>query len=211
MLGRRGKHRVLAEVPASRGASSRPGAHGRAELAAFSSLAQALEGSDAVCTTGPDRSAVALGLATAALAGGRRVALLECDLAAPTLAASLGLTVSPGLHEYLCGEDEARQILQPLVLAGPASGRAIDPLACIVAGAPEPSPAALLASAECRHAVEKLRRAYDLLVIAGPPLGPDPEPLRAVAGLVETTVACGTRAEIPRRPPVSLGGLVVVG
>jgi hypothetical protein len=208
---RRWKHRVLAEVPAPADSSSRPGAKGRAELAAYSHLAQALGSSGAVCTTGPDRSAVAIGLATAAVAEGGRVALLECDLAAPTLARALRLAPTPGLHEYLRGGAEAGQIVQPLVLAGPASGRAAEPLACVAAGAAEASPADLLASAECGHAVEKLRRAYELLVVVGPALGPDPDPLRAVAALVETTVACGGRAEVPRRPPVRLDGVVVVG
>lgn len=211
MLGRRGSQRVLAEIPSQQGTGSRPGAQGRAELEAFSRLAGALDGSRAVCTTGSARSKVGLGLAAAAVSEGRRVALLECDLATPAVASSLGLASSPGLHEYLRREDEARGILQPLVLAGPASGRATEPLACIVAGSPEPLPASLLGSSECRHAVEKLCRAYELLVIVGPPLGPDPEPLRAIAGLVETTVACGSKAEVPRRPPVPLRGLVVVG
>jgi Mrp family chromosome partitioning ATPase len=210
MLGRRRRQAVLAEIPARREDRSRPGAHGRAELEAFSRLARALEGSRAVCATGSARLAVALGLATAATAEGRRVALLECDLATPSLAGALGLSATPGLREYLRGEAEAPQILQPLVLGGPASGRATEPLACIVAGNPEPSPAGLLDSAQCRHAIEKLRRAYDLVVVLAPPLDSDPDSLRAVAGLVEATVVCGAPAEVPKRPPVPLAGLVAV-
>lgn len=211
MLGRRGKPPVLAKVPAPTGSVARLGALGRGELEAYSDLALALAGSHAVLTTGPARSEVALGLAAAATAQGRRVALLECDLASPALAGLLGLSATPGLHEYLLGEVEATQILQPLVLAGPASGRAVEPLACIVAGEPEPEPAALLDSDRCIHATGKLRRAYDLLVVNGPAAGPSSGPLRALADQVDTTVVCGEKREIPKHLPIQVTGLVLSG
>jgi hypothetical protein len=210
MLGRR-KYPVLTRVPPSSGSAARLGALGRDELDAYSDLALALAGSRAVLTTGPARSEAALGLATAATAQGRRVALLECDLASPELAGLLGLAATPGLHEYLRGEVDAAQILQPLVLAGPASGRATEPLACIVAGEPEPEPVALLDSDRCVHATGKLRRAYDLLVVDGPAVGPTPGPLRALADQVDTTIVCGERREIPKRLPIPVNGLVLSG
>jgi Mrp family chromosome partitioning ATPase len=211
MLGRRGKRPVLAEVLAAQGGSMRPGALGRAELQAFAGLAATLAGSAAVLLTGPAKSDVALGLAAAATADGRRVALLECDLAAPALADKLGLCSQPGLHEYLRDDAEAAQILQPLVLAGPASGRATEPLTCIVGGEAEPTPVALLDSERCDHAIEKLRRAYDLLVVDGPPLSEDPDALRALAEHTGTTLVCGAQREIPKRLPIPITGLVQVG
>jgi len=211
MLGRRRKPPVLARVPAPKGNNARLGALGREELDACTSLAAALGGSRAVMATGPARSAIALGLAAAATAQGRRVALLECDLASPALAGLLGLAPAPGLHEYLRGEAEAAQILQSLVLAGPASGRATEPLACIVAGEPEPEPTALFDSDRCIHATGKLRRAYDLLVVDGPPAGPATGPLRALADQVDATVLCGEQGEISKRLPIPLAGVVVFG
>ncbi len=211
MLGRRSKRPVLARVPAPSGSAARQGALGRAELGAYSDLALALAGSRAVLSIGPARSEVALGLAAAATAQGRRVALLECDIASPGLAEFLGLSTTPGLHEYLRGEVDAARILQPLVLAGPASGRATEPLACIVAGEPAPEPAALLDSDRCVHATGKLRRAYDLLVIDGPAVGPNPGPLRALADQVDTTIVCGEKSEIPKRLPIPVNGLVLSG
>jgi Mrp family chromosome partitioning ATPase len=177
-------------------------------LAAFSHLAAALAGSRAVLATGPAKSEVALGLATAATAGGARVALLEADLAAPGLAGALGLSAGPGLHEYLLGKAEAPRILQALVLAGPASARATEPLACIVAGAPGPASAPLLASERCRHAIGRLRSAYDLLVIDGPGLDREVDAVRELAGLADATIACGGRGEIPKRLPIPVAGLV---
>jgi hypothetical protein len=211
MLGRRAKYPVLATVPAPRNENPRLGALGRAELDACSQLASALAGSRAVLATGPARSAVALGLAAAATAEGRRVALVECDLASPGLAGFLGLSPTPGLHEYLRGEAEAPEILQALVLAGPASGRATEPLTCIVAGEPEPEPAALFDSDRCIHATGKLRRAYDLLVIDGPPTGPGSGPLRALADQVDATIVCGEGRAISKRLPIPVTGLVPFG
>lgn len=209
---RRRKHPVLAEIPAPRHAPpARLGALGRAGLEAYAGLAASLTGPGPVLVTGPAKSEVALGLAAATAAEGRRVALLECDLAAPMLAGLLGLAVSPGLHEYLQGDADAAQILQSLVLAGPASGRAVEPLACIVAGEPALAPVALLDSERCDHAIQRLRRAYDLLVIDGPPLEEDPDSLRALAEHSGATLFSGERADVPRRPPLPITGLVLAG
>ncbi len=211
MLGRRKKTPVVAEVPAPNGASARLGALGRAELDAYGALAGGLRGANAVLATGPAKSQVALGLAASSLAEGRRVALLECDLAAPALAGTLGLAPTPGLHEYLSDSVEAAEILQPLVLAGPASGRAAEPLACIVAGETLSDPVSLLDSERCDQAIEKLRRAYDLLVIDGPALEEDADALHALAEHSSATLVCGERGEIPKRLPIPVNGLVLVG
>jgi hypothetical protein len=211
MLRRRPRHRVLARVRVPSDRPNRLGALRRTELDAYSALTLALPGSRAVLTTGPKRAGVALGLAAAATAQGRRVALLECDLASPALADLLGLSAHPGLHEYLLGEVNAAQILQSLVLAGPASGRATEPLACIVAGQPEPEPVALLDSDRCLDATSKLRRAYDLLVVNGPATGPSPGPLKALADQVDMTILCGEERQIPKRLPIPIGGVVLSG
>jgi Mrp family chromosome partitioning ATPase len=208
MLRRTPKHPVMAEVPASNGTSSRPGALGRPQLQALAGLASALAGTGSVLLSGPAKSQVGVGLAAAATADGRRVALLECDLAAPSLAGTLGLEATPGLHEYLSGEAEAAQILQPMVLAGPAAARATEPLTCIVAGEAEPTPVGLLDSERCDHAIERLRRAYDLLVIEGPPLSEDPDSLRALVEHASTTLVCGRCGEIPKRLPMPIAGVV---
>lgn len=209
MLGRLRRRPVLAEIPAPRGSSHRPGALDRARLEAFSGLAAALTGSRAVLATGGAKSDVALGLATAATAKGARVALLEADLVAPGLADLLGLSPGPGLHEFLLGEAESPQILQALVLAGPASGPAVEPLACVVAGDSGSASAPSFASERCRQAIEGLRAAYDLLVIDGPQLDRGPDGLRELAGLADATIVCDGRRGIPRRLPVPVAGLVI--
>jgi receptor protein-tyrosine kinase len=211
MLRRRNKVEVVAEVPAAESSSSRAGALGRTQLRAYADLAARLTESGSIFLSGSARSTASVGLAAAATAEGRHVALLECDLADPALAAILGLAAEPGLHEYLRGEAEASQILQPLVLAGPASGRAVEPLTCIVAGAAEAEPVALLDSERCDQAIERLRRAYDLLLIAGPGLDEDVDSLHALGEHAETTFLCGGRGEASKRPPLRVDGAVLVG
>jgi len=210
MLRRRLKHPVLAEVPGAGGTSSRPGALGPSALDAYRGLVDTVGDAGSLFLTGPARSQVALGIAAAATAAGRRVALLECDLAEPALAESLGLDSTPGLHEYLRGEAEPGEILQPLVLAGPAAGGATQPLTCIVAGRHEPQPVSLLDSDRCDQAIERLRRAYELLVIDGPGLDEDPDTLSALAEHAATTLACGDAGEIPKRMPVPIAGQIVL-
>lgn len=211
MLRRRAKLPVLAEVPAQGSGNSRPGALGRAALDAYAGLASRLDGAGPALVTGSARSRVALGLAAAAAATGRRVALLECDIAEPKLADRLGLAPAPGLGEYLREDADAAGILQPLVLAGPASGRAAEPLVTIVAGEPEPRPAPLIDSDRCDHAIQRLRKAYELLVIVGPGLGEDPDSLHALAEHAGAALLAGDRSEAPKRPPLKLSGLVLAG
>jgi len=210
MLRRRSKIPVLAEISAPQGSSGRPGGLGRDELGGYSGLAGALSGSQITLLTGPAKTDVAIGLAAAATAAGQRVALLECDLASPALAGVLGLEPEPGFAEYLRGEIDAPQTLQPLVLAGPASGRAVEPLACIVGGRADPPPSALLLSERCRQAVERLGRAYDLLVIDGPSLAEDPDALAALAKLSGRTALCVEQGQVPKRPPAAVDSLVVL-
>ncbi len=210
MLRRRPKPAILAEVPALDGDGTRPGALGRESLAAYTRLAGDMAGAGSLLVTGPARRGVAIGVAAAATAGGRRVALLECDIAEPSLADALGLSRTPGLHEYLREQSSPPGILQSLVLAGPAAGRATEPLAVIVAGEPESKPVALIDSDACDHALQRLRKAYELLVISGPGLDEDPDSLSALAEHAATTILAGGPSDVPRRPPIELSGLVLV-
>jgi Mrp family chromosome partitioning ATPase len=209
-MRRRSRQQVLAEVPGRR-RGSRPGALNRAELEAFSGLAEALADAGAVVATGPAGSAVALGLAAAFTVGGRRTALVECDLTEPVLAETLGISGTPGLHEYIRGEALPGEILQPLVPAGPASAAAEEHLTCVVAGNAARTPGPLLRSERCRHAIAMLRRAYETVVLDGPPLSGDPASLQALAKAADATILCGSRRELPRRHPVAGARLVLVG
>jgi len=182
---------VLAELGGSSSGDGRVWALGRSDLAALTGLLDRLAGGSTVLVTGGEQGvgAVAIGVAAAATAAGRRAALVECELARPRIAAALGLDAGPGLAEYLRGEAEAGQILQPLVPAGPQSRRAVGPLICVAGGQPAPDQNELLGSEEFGHAVEKLAHGYDLLVLAGPWLDAG-EGLSAVSAQADSALVC---------------------
>jgi Mrp family chromosome partitioning ATPase len=181
----------LAEIRGRSRDSVRAGTLRRSDLEACGSLLEKIgDGPVLVTGAGDGRLAVSTGLASAAAAAGSRTALVDCDLEEPTLAAALGLADEPGLHEYLRAEARAPEILQPLVLAGPASENAIDPLVCIVAGEPAADGRVPIDSADFRHAVAKLRSGYDLVVLHGPPLGDGSGALQAAAAEAELVLAC---------------------
>jgi Mrp family chromosome partitioning ATPase len=222
MFGRRRKPSVLAEISGPTQEGTRAWSLRRDDLDAFNGLLEKLRDTQVLLIGGEEgRLAVATGLATAAGAGGRRAVLVECDLAKPRLAGALGLSPVPGLHEYLRWDATAPQILQQAVLAGPESGGATSPLACIAAGEATTDGATLLSSESFVHAIAKLRNAYDLVVLGGPPLDRDEASLAAVAARADSTVACVARPSTSGKPAkelkatlrrlhLSVDGLVVV-
>jgi polysaccharide biosynthesis transport protein len=206
---RRGKPPVLAEVAGRR--PDRLGTlHGR-ELEAYGGLLEELQGSRTVMMTGnrAGRREAAVGLAATAAARGTRTALLECDLVEPRLADELGLSRVPGLREYLRGQVETGEILRPVALAGPGSVEATEPLVCVVAGEHSAEGPLLFASDAFARALSGLRRAYELVVIDGPPLR-DEHSLQALLGRADATIACLDRSE-SRSLPVSVSGLLIRG
>jgi Mrp family chromosome partitioning ATPase len=209
---RRRQAPVLAEIGGV-GGGARAGALRGADLDALGGLLKRFADRRVLLLTGEEgvKSEVAAGLAAAAGASGRATALLECDLARPGLAKLLGLRERPGLHEYLRREASAPEILQPLVLAGPASAGAADLVVCVVAGGPTSNASTLLASEGFRHAGARLRSAYELVVIDGPPLarGGDSLALAVVAMEADVTLACvSAGASLPKKLPVPVAGLV---
>ena len=202
--------RVLAEIPARSSPDLRAGTLRRCDLEAFERLLEKLRDTRSVLMTGagPSRRPVAVGLAAAAAAAGTRTALLECNLAEPRLADALGLANAPGLHEHLRGTVDAAEILKPVVLAGPGSAKATEPLVCVVAGRPASDGSALLASDGFGQAVKGLRSAYDLVVIDGPSLQDAPS-LDALLAHADSAIACLGPEEPRRNLPIPVAGLVI--
>jgi Mrp family chromosome partitioning ATPase len=222
MRGGRRKLSVLAEIAGPAAGDARAWSLRRNDLEALAKLQGTLEEQRLVLVSGDEGLAVALALASAASAAGRRTALLECDLSRPRLATQVGLTPVPGLHEYLRWEASAAQLLQPLVLAGSAAKEASGPLVCIVAGREAADPATLIKLESFRHALAKLRGAYDLVVLAGPAPDAGKGYLNAIAAQADTLIAAvppaavsgrtgrGLRAAL-RALPVEVRGAIVLG
>ena len=192
------KLRVLAEIGAPEAAAGRPWALRRNDLEALAGVRGSLAGKRVVLVTGlgeaPD--AVAVGLAAVAAAAGTPTVLVECDVERPRLAAALGLAATPGLHEYLRWEAGPAEVLQSLVPTGTAAGEKVPALACVCAGRPSDSARTLLGLGSFRHMTAKLRDAYELIVLLGPPLEGAGGALDTVAAEADCSIAA-----LPERPP----------
>lgn len=224
MGGGRGKLPVLAEVSGFVPGEEQVWSLRREDFERLAALRERLGAARGVLVSGDDDlcGALAIALAGAASAAGRRTILVECDLERPRLALDLGLEQSPGLHEYLRWEATAPQILQPLVLAGPAARGAGQALICIPAGRPASDPATLVGLPSFRHALAKLRGAYDLVVLAGPALEAGDGALAVAAAQADVLIAAVSpqatsgaakrrlRSSL-RRLPAPTQGLLVVG
>lgn len=175
MLGGRRKLPVLAEICGPVADPTRVFSLRREDLARLADLQEGLEERRAVLVTGAEEAGrtVAIAVAGAACAAGRRVVLVDCDLGTPRLAGRLGLAETPGVHEYLRWEARAPELLQPVAFAGPAAAGAVAPLTVIAAGRPAADPSILVGLQSFRHMASKLRNAYDLVVMAGPGLAAD--------------------------------------
>jgi Mrp family chromosome partitioning ATPase len=205
--------RVLGEIPSPGATALRAGTLRRCDQEAFGRLLEELGDVRTVLVTGDQArgQTAAVGLAAAAAAAGARTALLECDLAEPTLAEALGLATVPGLREHLRGEVEPSRILKPVALAGPGSAAALEPLVCVVAGRPAVDAKTLLESEAFSRATENLRDAYELVVLAGPPPGAGDRSMEAVAAQADATLVCVGRSERVPDLPVPVTGVVVQG
>jgi succinoglycan biosynthesis transport protein ExoP len=174
-----------------------------------------------VAGEGEEPAIAAIALAAAAAASGRRTILVDCDLARPRLAAHLGLAAAPGVHEYLRWEAEPADVLQPVALAGPAATGAVEPLVCVCGGRPATKAETLLGLQSFSHMVEKLRGAYELVLLISPPVGSEAGACLAVAAQADAVVAGlpavaakgrggrEARKAIRRLPLPALGSLAV--
>jgi polysaccharide biosynthesis transport protein len=163
---------VIAEIGAPASSNGRSWGLRRADLEALRGVLGEVGERRVVLVTGEEAPAatLAVALAGAGAAAGTPTALIECDVERPRIAADLGLSPAPGLHEYLRWEVTPRDIVQPLVLAGSASASGSGPLACVCAGRPSRDARTLLGLGSFHHMTTKLRAAYDLVVLLGPPL-----------------------------------------
>jgi hypothetical protein len=223
MRAGRGGPPVLAEISGPAPGATRAWSLRRADVDALAGLQASLAADRVALLAGSEAPVAALALAGTATAAGRRTALLECDLARPRLAADLGLAPVPGLHEYLRWEATAPQILQPLILAGAAAKQATSALVCIPAGRPANGAATLLGLASFRHAIAKLRDAYDLVVLLGPDLEAEEGGLGALAAEADAVIGAvprgansggakrRLRSALRRLPDGARGILVVAG
>jgi capsular polysaccharide biosynthesis protein/Mrp family chromosome partitioning ATPase len=180
--------------------NGRPGEEAEAHLEAFRVLRTNLEFLQAgeplrsvLVTSGlaeEGKSTVAIALAGAAAMSGKRTLLVECDLRRPCFADRLDLDPQPGLTDYLVGRASPADILQVVELSPTLSENGDlssstrskkgskkqkqEPLGammvCITAGSNSPLPAELLGSERFSNFLEKVSKAYEMVVIDSSPI-----------------------------------------
>src|SRR3954447_6508370 len=145
------------------------------------------------------KSTVSAALASAAVLAGQRTLLVECDLRRPCFARRFGLSAEPGLTDYLLGNAGPQEILQTVELAEPAQlngtkgspgvSRSAGTLVCIVGGTRVANPAELLISRRFTDFLEKVSKAYDLVVLDGSPLLAVVDPMEILPH-VDAAIVC---------------------
>jgi Mrp family chromosome partitioning ATPase len=194
-----GKLNVLAEIGGPSSSNGRTWGLRRHDLEALAGVRERLGARKVVLITGAEEAAptVAMALAGVAAAAGVATAVIECDVERPRLAADLGLAPTPGLHEYLRWEAKPGEIVQPLALAGSAASTGAGALACVVAGRRSEEARALFGLDGFSHMTAKLRKAYGLVILLGPPLEGAGGVLGSAAAEADCSIAA--LAERPNR------------
>jgi Mrp family chromosome partitioning ATPase len=197
----RGKLPVLAEIPGLAAGGDRVWSLRRRQLQPLAAVGERIGDGGVVLVSGNEEliPALTIALAAQACAAGREVALLDCELERPRLAAELDLAETPGLHEYLRWEAKPEELLQTLTLAGPGAGESAAPVVCVAAGRPASNPSVLLGLQSFRHMIARLRAAYDLVLIAGPALDAGRSGLEALGEEADAVLAAVGEDEVAGR------------
>jgi capsular exopolysaccharide synthesis family protein len=144
------------------------------------------------------KSTVAACLAVATAEAGKRTLLVECDLRKPVLAKRFHVNSGPGLSDYLTGNAQPHQILQPIAgiierlngsgptIAGSHGG---SNLVCITAGTPVHRPSELLGSQKFHDFLAEVSDVYDTVILDTAPLLPVADTL-AIVPDVSTVIVC---------------------
>ena len=115
--------------------------------------------------TGEGKSLTAVNLAYSMAQLGKRVLLVDCDMRRPSLAGKLPIERTPGLSDYLAGQNSGEQILQRCALKKEDNAFHV-----ISAGRTPPNPMELLSSAKMEKMIASLREHYDYILMDLPPV-----------------------------------------
>lgn len=111
---------------------------------------------------GDGKSTTSINLAYSLAQSGKKVLLIEGDMRLPYMAKRLELKETPGLSDYLAGESELSEVIQPTNVS--ASFDAMS------AGSIPPNPSELLSGAPMKQLLQGLHGHYDYILLDMPPL-----------------------------------------
>ena len=94
---------------------------------------------------------------------GKRVLLIDCDMRRPSVADKLPINKTPGLSDFLTGQDQVENLIQ-------FSGME-EVFHVISSGVTPPNPMELLSSARMENMLADLRDSYDYIILDLPPVG----------------------------------------
>jgi capsular exopolysaccharide synthesis family protein len=117
-----------------------------------------------ITSTQPEegKSNVAINLSLTLAEGGKKVALLDCDMRKPVLHKHLKLGHNhKGLSNVLAGEVSLDEAIRKLD---------IEKLHVLPAGTPPPNPSELLGQEQMKELLQTLRDRYDYVIMDAPPL-----------------------------------------
>jgi protein-tyrosine kinase len=136
---------------------------------------------------------------------GRRVLLVDADLRGPRLHEMLGNASSPGLSEYLNGQNDEFSIMQQ----GP-----LESLFFIPSGRQPENPAELVANGRLRFLLQRLEPLFDWIIIDSPPAVPVSDAgilARSCDGVLLVVRSNQTPFDIARKAREEFAGQTVVG
>lgn len=128
---------------------------------------------------GEGKSLTSVNLAYSMAQLNKRVILIDCDMRRPTLAEKMKLRKTPGLSNWLTGQENISELLQRCSLH---DGKGVFDV--ISAGQTPPNPVELLSSEKMAKTLSLLRKSYDYILLDLPPVGEVSDAL-AVANQVD--------------------------
>ncbi len=134
------------------------------------------------------KSVLTMALGRSAQLSGDRVLVIECDLRQPSFARRFGGSASPGLVEVLKAEAEWRETVQQDPITG---------MAFIAAGKSTGDALGLFLSEAMDALLNKVRQAYDLVLLDAPPVQAMTE-ARVIAAAADATLVCVRWHSTPR-------------
>lgn len=113
--------------------------------------------------SGEGKTFCAMNLASVYSLTGKKTVLIGCDMRKPKIFEDFGLKNDVGLSTYLSGqEDDFLKVVKPTKF---------DNLDLILSGPIPPNPSELLFSPNFENLINKLREAYDVVILDTPPVG----------------------------------------
>jgi capsular exopolysaccharide synthesis family protein len=139
-------------------------------------------------TEGEGKTVTAVNSAVVFAQMGLRVLLIDSDMRRPHCHKVLGMEKGIGLTEFLTGQREVRQVIQPTMVEG---------LFFLSCGVAPPNPTELLGSRKMRDTLHALRKEFDCIILDSPPVTPVSDPL-LLAAIVDGVIVVVNGQLTPR-------------